>query len=352
MSTLQTLGWGPFFSSQLNEHELLNLLPGRAVADQGPRLLVQFEDRARRVVVPGRLRELGPAPVVGDFLLAERGDEPPVIRVLQRRSVLSRGAAGRATAEQVLAANVDLILVVQPLDDPDRGVHPRRLERTLAAARASGAAAAVLLTKVDLCADPAAARAEAEAVAGDAPVLLVAALAPGGLEPMRALLPPGTTGALVGPSGAGKSTLLNSLLGEELQATAAVREDDRRGRHTTSARRLVAIPGGGALVDGPGIRELKLWDDAGLAGTFEDVAALAAGCRFSDCRHQGEPGCAVAAAVEEGQLDPARLENLRKLEREAAALAARQGGAAAQAEKSRWRAISKEQRRFKKLRGR
>jgi ribosome biogenesis GTPase len=210
----------------------------------------------------------------------------------------------------------------------------------------------VLLTKADLCADPVAARAEAEVVAGDAPVLLVAALAPGGLEPMRALLPPGTTGALVGPSGAGKSTLLNGLLGEDLQATAAVREDDRRGRHTTTARRLVPIPGGGALVDGPGIRELKLWDDAGLAGTFEDVAALAAGCRFSDCRHQGEPGCAVAAAVEEGRLDPARLENLRKLEREAAALAARQGGAAAQEEKARWRAISKEQRRFKKLRGR
>jgi ribosome biogenesis GTPase len=345
---LSTLGWGPFFSSQLEEHELLNLLPGRAVADQGPRLLVQFEDRAALVVVPGRLRDAGASPVVGDFVLAAPGDEPSVVRVLERRSALSRGAAGRAVAEQVLAANVDRVLVVQPLD---AGVNPRRLERTLAAARASGADPGVLLTKADLAADPGAARAEAEAVAGGAPVLLVSTARPEGLEPVRALVPAGATAALIGPSGAGKSTLLNGLLGADLQATAEVRAGDRRGRHTTTGRRLVPVPGGGALVDGPGIRELKLWEPGGLEQTFEDVAALAAGCRFTDCRHEGEPGCAVAAAVAAGALDPGRLESLRKLEREAAALAARQPGAAARAERARWRAVSRERRRFQRARG-
>lgn len=349
MSILSTLGWGPFFSSQLDEQELLTLLPGRAVADLGPRLLVQFEDRAAPVVIPGRLRAAGQVPVVGDFLLAVPGDEPAVVRVLERRSTLSRGAAGRATAEQVLAANVDRVLLVQPLD---AGPNPRRLERTLAAVRASGAEPAVLLAKADLADDPDAARAEAEAVSGDAPVLLVSAFRPGGLEPVRALVPAGATAALIGPSGAGKSTLLNALAGADLQATAEVAAD-RRGRHTTTGRRLVPLPGGGVLVDGPGIRELKLWDDAGLEATFDEVAAAAARCRFSDCRHQGEPGCAVAEAVAAGTIDPARVESLHKLRREATALAARQrGSAAAQEEKARWRAISREIRRFQKQRGR
>ncbi|MGC3996756.1 MAG: ribosome small subunit-dependent GTPase A [Anaeromyxobacter sp.] len=349
MSVLSELGWGPFFSSQLTLEEGEGLRVGRAVEDLGPRLLVRFEDGDRLVVVPGRLKAAGQVPVVGDFLLAGAGDEPPVVRVLERRSSLSRGVAGRRLEEQVLAANLDRVLVVQGLDVP---VNARRLERTLAAVHAGGAEPVVVLTKADLVDAPEAAVAEAAAVAGGARVLAVSCTGGAGLEALRAELPSGVTGALVGPSGAGKSTLLNALAGEAVQPIGAVREADRRGRHTTTGRRLFLLPGGGALVDGPGIRELKLWDGAGVQEVFDDVAEVAAGCRFADCRHAGEPGCAVAAAVAEGRLDPARVESQHKLEREVAAAAARQGGAAARAEKARWKAVSKEIKRLYKGRGR
>ncbi len=343
MSVLASLGFGPFFEAQVAEAERGALRPGRAVADRGPRLLVRFEDAERLVTVPGRLRAAAEVPVVGDFVLATPGAEPAVVRVLARRSALSRGAAGRATAEQVLAANVDLVFLVHGLD---AGVKPRRIERTLAAVYASGAEPVVLLSKVDLEEEREAVLAEAAEVAGAAPVLLVSGTTGEGLPAVRALLAPGRTGVFVGPSGSGKSTLVNALLGEAVQATAAVRARDARGRHTTSGRLLVPVPDGGCVIDGPGIRELKLWDAAGIEGVFDDITAIAAGCRFRDCVHEGEPGCAVRAAVEDGRLDPERLESLRKLEAEARAAEARRGGAAALEEKRRWRAISLEIRRF------
>lgn len=349
MSVLASLGWGPFFASQIAAGEEGVLLPGRAVEDRGPRLLVRFEDGARLVTVPGRLRAAGEVPVVGDFVLAPPGEEPPVTRVLARRSLLSRGAAGRATAEQPLAANVDLVFLVHGLD---AGVNPRRIERTLAAVYACGAAPVVVLAKVDLEDDPPAAIEEAAAAAGAVPVLAVSAPRGEGVEAVRALLAPGRTGVFVGPSGSGKSTLVNALLGEEVQVTAEVRARDARGRHTTSGRRLVLVPGGGAVIDGPGIRELKLWDPEGIEEVFEEVLALAQGCRFRDCAHEDEPGCAVRAALEEGRLDPARLESLKKLEAEARAAQARKGGAEASAEKQRWRAVSRAARRFYRDRGR
>jgi ribosome biogenesis GTPase / thiamine phosphate phosphatase len=352
MLDLATLGWGPFFSAQLTEVELLALVPGRAVADRGPRLCARFADGERLVVVPGRLRAAGAAPVVGDFVLcrpAPQGEEREVVRVLERRSCLSRGAAGRATAEQVLAANVDVVLVVQGLD---AGVAPRRLERTLAAVHRSGATPAVVLTKADLCPYPAAAGEEARAIAAGVPVLVVSGATGAGIEAVRALLPPGTTGALLGVSGAGKSTLLNALLGEPRRGTAPVRAGDRRGRHFTTDRELVALPGGGLLVDGPGIRELKLWDGEGLAAAFAEVAALAAGCRFRDCRHRGEPGCEVAAAVERGELPFERLASLWKLEEEAARTEALRRLGAARVERKRGMAIARGQRQIRRMRGR
>ena len=324
-SVLESLGFGPFFAAQIAEAERGVLFPGRAVEDRGPRLLVRFEDGARLVTIPGRLRAAADVPVVGDFVLAPPGEEPSVVRVLARRTSLSRGAAGRVTAEQVLAANVDLVFLVHGLD---AGVKPRRIERTLAAVNACGADPVVLLTKADLEDDPAGALGEAAAAAGAAQVLLLSAARGEGVDAVRA------------------------LLGEDVQATAEVRARDARGRHTTSGRRLVLVPGGGAVIDGPGIRELKLWDPAGIEGVFEDVAAIAEGCRFRDCAHEGEPGCAVLAAVEEGRLDPARLESLQKLEAEARSAELRKGGAAARAEKQRWRAVSKEIRRLYKGRGR
>lgn len=347
-SALASLGYGPFFASQIAAAEQGVLVPGRAVADRGPRLLVQFEDGARLVTVPGRLRAAGEVPVVGDFVLAPPGEEPPVARVLARRSFLSRGAAGRATAVQVLAANVDLVFLVDGLD---AGVNPRRIERTLAAVYACGAEPVVLLAKVDLEDDRAGALEAAVAAAGPAPVLAVSAVTGEGVEAVRALLAPGRTGVFVGPSGAGKSTLVNALVGAEVQATAEVRRD-ARGRHATSGRRLVIVPGGGAVIDGPGIRELKLWDPEGIEEVFGDVAAIAEGCRFRDCAHEDEPGCAVRAAVEEGRLDPDRLLSLRKLEAEARAAELRKDAAAGRAEKRRWRGVAREIRRFYRDRGR
>jgi ribosome biogenesis GTPase len=346
---LESLGYGPFFDGQVAAEERASLLVGRAAADRGRRLLVRFEDAERLVTIPGRLRAAGVVPIVGDFLLAVPGDEPAVARVLARRTQLSRGAAGRQNAEQVLAANVDLVFLVHGLD---AGVNARRIERTLAAVAASGARPVVLLTKADLLDDSAEAVELAAAAAPDVPVLAVSAPARDGIEPLRALLAPGVTGVFVGPSGAGKSTLLNALLGAEVQATAEVRSWDARGRHKTTGRRLVAVPGGGAVIDGPGIRELKLWDPQGIEGAFEDVAAIAAACRFRDCAHGDEPGCAVREAIAAGRLDEARLESLRKLEGEARAAAARRGGAEeARAAKQRWRAVAKDRRRFFRDRG-
>jgi ribosome biogenesis GTPase len=349
VSVLGSLGYDSFFEGQLSAEERASLRVGRAVADRGRRLLVRFEDGERLVTLPGRLRATAEAPVVGDFVVAAPGGEPVVSRVLARRSQLSRGAPGRATLEQPIVANVDLVLIVNGLD---AGVNPRRIERTLAAVYASGAEPAVLLTKLDLEDDPDAALEEARAAAQTARVLAVSATTGAGVDDVRALLAPGLTGVFVGPSGAGKSTLVNALLGADVQATAEVRGWDARGRHKTTGRRLFPLPGGGAVIDGPGIRELKLWDPEGIEGAFEDVARLAAGCRFRDCAHEDEPGCAVLAAVEEGRLDPDRLDSLQKLQAEARAAEARRGGAEARAEKQRWRAVSKEIRRFYKGPGR
>ena len=362
MPDLVSLGWGPFFSSQLDDLARESdppgralgggpLLPGRAVADRGPRLLVRFEAGDRLVVIPGRLRAAGQVPVVGDFVLAPPsapGQEPEVVRVLERRSALRRGAAGRAGVEQVLAANLDVVLVVHGLD---AGPNPRRLERTLAAVHQGGAAAAVVLAKADLCADPRAAHDQAMRSVSGTPVVVVSCATGEGLKDVRALLAPGLTGLLVGPSGAGKSTLVNSLLGEELRPVGEVRERDRRGRHVTTGRELIELPGGGLLIDGPGIRELKLWDGGGLGTAFGDVEELARGCRFRDCHHLREPGCAVVAAVERGKLDAARLENLHKLERESTAAERRRMLGPARAERERGRAIARLARQRRRLLG-
>ncbi|MBK9519908.1 MAG: ribosome small subunit-dependent GTPase A [Anaeromyxobacter sp.] len=347
MTTLAALGYGPFFSQQLDPSLDPALAPARVLADLGVRLLLGLEGEERLAHLPVSLR--GQA-AVGDWVLCQAlgPGEAVLRRVLSRRSALSRQAAGDATAQQVLAANVDRVLVVQGLDGP---VNPRRLERTLAAVRASGAAPAVLLTKADRCPDLAEALAEAEAAAPGVPVLAVAAKRGEGLEAVVALLEPGATTALLGPSGAGKSTLVNALLGDEVAAVGELLADGR-GRHTTTHRRLWRLPGGGLLVDGPGLRELQLWGGEGVAAAFGDVAALAAGCRFADCAHAEEPGCAVVAAVEAGTLDELRFESYHKLAREAAALAARHDTAARQAATRETKVRHRALRDFQRRRGR
>ena len=345
----ELIGFGPFFSSQLSLEELQSSLVGRAVAHRGRSLLVRFPDGVHPVVVPGRLRAEGVLPVVGDFIVASHGPDRTVTRVLERRTWLSRNVAGGATAEQVLAANVDVVFVVQGLDE---GPNPRRLERTLAAVHAGGAEPVIILTKPDRAEDLAAALAESRAAAPGVQVEVASGLTGEGVAALAARLHPDRTGVLVGPSGAGKSTLTNALLGREAQRTAPVRASDDRGVHTTSGRELFPLPGGGALVDGPGIRELRLWDASGLDATFEDLAAIAARCRFRDCSHGAEPGCAVREAVAEGCIDAARVESHRKLALELARQAERREGGAARAERERWKAVSKELRRLSRERRR
>ena len=347
MIDLERLGWSGFFAQQIAGNDGGGA-PGRVVADHGQEVTVataagEFAAAQRPPAAEG------PRPTVGDWVVVApdgpRGRHRIAV-VLDRRSALVRKVAGAVTAAQVLAANVDVVFVVMGLDGDAKA---RRLERWAAAVWESGAEPVVLLNKADVAADAAAWLAEAAAAAPGVPAHLVSALTGEGVAAVGEHLAGHRTGVLVGSSGAGKSTLVNRLLGGERQRVAAVRAHDHRGRHCTTARELFVLPGGGCLIDGPGIRELQLWDaDEGLGAAFADIAALASGCRFRDCRHDGEPGCAVAAAVAAGALDAARVASLHKLERELASLAARQSGAARLEEKRRWRPIHRALRKMPK----
>jgi len=258
--------------------------------------------------------------VTGDWVLLEPGpgdgDPGSIVAVLPRRSAIARGTAGTGATEQVLAANVDVVWIVQGLDTPPNA---RRIERYLAVAWESGALPEVVLTKADLAGDAAGAGEQIESIAVGVPVRVVSVHQPESMQALRAGLTAGRTIALLGPSGAGKSTLINTLAEAALAATGEVRERDRRGRHTTRRRELFRLPGGALLLDTPGLRELRVWQLAdGLLQAFPEIEVVADACRFRDCQHDVEPGCAVLAAVAAGTLEPERLESFRKLRAEAA----------------------------------
>jgi len=317
---------------------------------------VAREDRGRYVVlawggtlpaeVSGRFRHEAPDraafPAVGDWVgvrMTPEGDRAAIHTVLPRRSAFVRQAAGETTEAQVVAANVDTLFLVTGLDDD---FNPRRLERHLAAAWESGAVPVLVLNKADLTPDPAAAVTEAGATAPGVVVVALSARDRTGLEALSPWLAPGATVALVGSSGVGKSTLVNALLGEDRQAVNAVRESDSRGRHTTTHRELLRLPGGALLIDTPGMREFQLWaDGTDVAAAFPEVERLAAACRFGDCRHESEPGCAVRRAVATGTLDQARIESWRKLQREQAWNEARHDGRLRSERKAKWRAVTR-----------
>jgi ribosome biogenesis GTPase / thiamine phosphate phosphatase len=261
-------------------------------------------------------------PAVGDWIVADvsNGDSSPGVihGVLPRRTQFVRKAAGKRIVQQVIAANVDTAFLVAALDGD---FNLRRLERYLAQCWESGACPVIVLNKADKCGDVAQRLAETECIAAGTPVLPLSAQTRQGLGALDAFLSPRQTVVLLGSSGVGKSTLVNLLLGQDARTVRAIREKDSKGRHTTTARELLCLPGGAMVIDTPGLRELQLWDAAdGVSRAFADIDELAAECRFRDCRHQNEPGCAVQAALQAGTLDEGRLENRRKLEREAAFL--------------------------------
>ncbi len=359
VANLTQLGWSEFFEAQHVDISIPDAVPARVISQERDVWLVASEAGELSASVTGRFRtESGLFPAVGDWVAVQPlpGEPRGIIRaVMPRKSAITRQApggrqrlSGGRTEEQVLAANIDVIFIVAGLDG-GRNMSLRRLERYVTLAWNSGAAPLILLNKADLCDDPAGLMAEVEAVAPGIPVHTVSALQNTGLEPVREALGAGVTGVFVGQSGAGKSACINALLGYERQLTGALRPSDREGRHTTTRRELIVLPAGGIVIDTPGIRELQLWGgESGLENAFPDIDELAAQCRFQDCAHEAEPGCAVKAALERGELDYDRLENYRKLRKELRRQAARTDEKVRLEEKTREKQFGKMLKNFQK----
>ena len=353
---LAQLGWNSTFEKEFAAHAAIGLAPARVSRDHGSFYAVIGDGGEMQAHLAGRFRHAASSraelPVVGDWVAidARPAEQSATIHaVLPRRGRFSRKVAGASTEEQVVAANIDTVFLVMGLD---HDYNLRRLERYLAAAYDSGATPVIVLNKADLCGDLPARRSEIDSISIGVTTHVISAIDPGSLTTLSPHLRPGQTIALLGSSGVGKSTLTNALLGDARQKTQAVRADDSHGRHTTTCRELMVLPCGALLIDTPGLRELAVWDQRdGVAHSFGDVEAFAARCRFRDCRHQGEPGCAVQAALADGQLDPGRFENYLKIQRELAHLHRQQDRLAAQKEKNRWKAIAKLQRQYSRHKG-
>jgi ribosome biogenesis GTPase len=328
------LGWSPELAEQLEP----GLEPGRVIAAHRAAFDVQTATAAVRTRLPGRLVHESADVAVGDWVGLGDG----LIRtVLPRRSAIVRSAAGRTSRAQTLAANVDVAFVVTSLG-PE--LEPRRVERYLVTIWESGAVPEIVLTKADRLEDPWPLVAEVEAVALGVPVHVVSALTGQGCDALRTRLAHGTTGVLLGSSGVGKSTLVNRFAGRELMAVKETRADDDEGRHTTSHRELIELPGGGMVIDTPGIRELQLWDGDGIDEAFSEIDELAGECRFNDCTHGSEPACAVKAALASGALSRERYESWRKLQRELRSIAIRHDARLRREERRKWQLVTREAR--------
>jgi ribosome biogenesis GTPase len=355
---LERLGWSDAWVGPTTGVLSGGRQPARVMAVHKETSIVRGADGVdRTAIVSGRFRYDALAasdfPAVGDWVALEPtrpmagADDPAVIAtVLPRRSAFRRQAADSTRRgglnlhdEQVIAANIDVAFIVAGLDGD---FNLRRLERYLAVAWSSGVAPVIVLNKADIADDLPGRLVAVEAIAPGVPIRVVSALTGDHVGDLAPHLAPGRTAVVLGSSGVGKSTLLNTLLGEQRQATSAVREDDSRGRHTTTHRELFLLPSGALLIDTPGIRSLEVAGaDEGVGEAFDDIAELAAGCRFSDCRHEREPGCAVRAAIARGELTEERLASQRKLEREAAHAERKVDPRAAAEERKRWKSIHK-----------
>ncbi|MFC5472262.1 ribosome small subunit-dependent GTPase A [Cohnella suwonensis] len=334
--TLQAYGWNTYWEEVLAKHFPSNgrLVPARVVAQFSHSYNIMTEVGERSAVVTGKFEynaaKRGDFPAVGDWVLAEPlpNERRSVIHaVLPRRTAMVRKVAGNIVEDQIIGANLDVLFIVNALN---QDFNVRKIERYLIAAWESGAQPVVLLTKADLCDDPDAFVSEVESVAPGVPVYAVSALKNQGKENLSVFMSPGTTIGVTGSSGVGKSTLLNWFAGDDRQATQGIREDDARGRHTTTHRELFLLSDGALMMDTPGMRELQLWEaNDGLQSAFSDIEELALRCRYRDCRHENDPGCAVSAAIRSGELDAKRLANYRKTSRELERIARKENAAVA-----------------------
>ncbi|HST52800.1 MAG TPA: ribosome small subunit-dependent GTPase A [Pyrinomonadaceae bacterium] len=353
--SLEDYGWSDFFAAEFAPFASEGFEAGRVFLQHNRIYALYTASGETEAETTGRLRYNARGaedlPAVGDWVVIRRGSDEgkaKIHEVLPRRSKFSRRAAGSETEEQIVAANVDTVFLVSGLDND---YNPRRVERYLIMAWESGAAPVVVLNKADLIEDAEEKRGEVERVAPGVPVLLLSAKRGEGVEQLLPYIERGRTVALMGSSGVGKSTIVNRLLGSEVQRTQDVRLSDARGRHTTTHRELFLLASGGLVLDTPGMRELQLLvSERGLRETFEDIEEAAARCRFSDCRHEGEPGCAVRDALEEGALDRLRYQNYRKMQAEMRHAATLVDQRKAQEEKSRVKRIHRDFNRTQKRR--
>jgi ribosome biogenesis GTPase / thiamine phosphate phosphatase len=349
--TLKQLGWTEEHTKAFSKYTG-PYVPGRVACRQKTVWDVFIDGGSVTAGISGALKKLGRFPAVGDFIVLLHQPEAgssTIVDILPQKSVFTRGTSVREGTDQVIAANIDIVFIVTAAG---HDLNARRIERYLAIAHASGAKPVIVINKSDLADDPAQLTDEIIPVASGIPVIPVSAVSGDGVSRLGPFLSPGTTIVLIGSSGVGKSTLINRLLDRPVQETSVTRDYDGKGRHTTTVRQLFVLKSGALMIDSPGIREVGMGTaSAGIDDTFPDILGLAAGCRFSDCRHEQEPGCAVRDAVKSGTLASSRLENYHRLVRELAFVQEKAGIGLVRSERKRWKGIAKFAKEINKERG-